>query len=71
VFVAVLTDVFVCFVCYRSRLHPVPHNGERVKQRMVNARIRVGFTLTAKPSILVIPLYLLPVYVCSYNSMRL
>jgi hypothetical protein len=23
----------VCFVCFRSRSHPVPHRGERVEQR--------------------------------------
>jgi len=33
--------VFLCvfrFVCFRSRSHPVPHRGERVKQGMVHPR---------------------------------
>jgi hypothetical protein len=39
VFVAGLIEVFfVCFVCFRSRSHPVPHRGERVKQRTMQAR---------------------------------
>jgi hypothetical protein len=29
--------VFLCFVCFRSRSYPVPHRGERVKQRTVHA----------------------------------
>jgi site-specific recombinase len=43
VFVAVLMGVFVfcvffvLFLCFRSRSYPVPHRGERVKQRMVHA----------------------------------
>jgi hypothetical protein len=27
-----------CFVCFRSRSHPVPHRGERVKQGTVHPR---------------------------------
>jgi len=28
-----------CFVCFRSRSHPVPHRGERVKQGTVHSEI--------------------------------
>jgi hypothetical protein len=30
--------VLLCFVCFRSRSHPVPHRGERVKQGTVHPR---------------------------------
>ena len=30
--------VVFCFVCFRSRSHPVPHRGERVKQGTVHPR---------------------------------
>jgi hypothetical protein len=33
-----LLYLLFCFVCFRSRSYPVPHRGERVKQRTVHAR---------------------------------
>jgi hypothetical protein len=35
---ALVVFVCFCFVCFRSRSYPVPHRGERVKQRTVHAR---------------------------------
>jgi hypothetical protein len=59
--------VCVCFVCFRSRSYPVPHRGERVKQRMVHAqKLKSLLKLTATTYILVEILYLLGLHVCGY-----
>ena len=34
--IAPFVFVVLCFVCFRSRSHPVPHRGERVKQGTVH-----------------------------------
>ena len=45
------TITYLCFL-FRSRSYPVPHRGERVKQRTMHPEIEKIITLTAKFSAL-------------------